>query len=80
MNAFIKLSPRRSTSGYTLPEAALAFALAHPAVGAVIPGMRNAAQAEANCAASARPPLPEALAVRLRAHNWRRHQRARNCC
>ena len=59
-------------SGYTLPQAALAFALAHPAVGTVIPGMRNAAQAEANGAAGELPPLPEALAVRLRAHNWRR--------
>ena len=35
-------------TGYTMPQAAIKFALAHPAVSVVIPGMRNAAQAEAN--------------------------------
>ncbi len=59
-------------SGYTLPQAALAFALAHPAVGTVIPGMRNVAQAEANCGASALPAVPQELLGRLRTHNWRR--------
>lgn len=59
-------------TGYTMAQAAIKFALAHPAVSVVIPGMRNAAQAEANCAVSDLPDLPEALLVRLRRHNWRR--------
>jgi aryl-alcohol dehydrogenase-like predicted oxidoreductase len=59
-------------SGFSLPEAALKFALAHPAVSLTIPGMRNARQAEANCAVSDRPDLPEELLVKLRRHNWRR--------
>ncbi len=48
-------------TGYTLPQAALKFALAHPAVSTVIPGMRNPAQAEANCSVSDLPPMPDDL-------------------
>jgi len=59
-------------SGYTMPQAALKFALAHPAVSTVIPGIRNVAQAEANCGASDLPDMPHALVEKLRAHNWRR--------
>jgi aryl-alcohol dehydrogenase-like predicted oxidoreductase len=59
-------------SGYTLPQAAIKWALAHPAVSTVIPGMRNAAQAEANCDVSDLPPMPEKLVTRLQRHNWRR--------
>ncbi len=59
-------------SGLTLPQAALTFALAHPAVSTVIPGIRSVAQAEANCAASALAPLSESLLAALRQHNWRR--------
>jgi aryl-alcohol dehydrogenase-like predicted oxidoreductase len=59
-------------TGYTLPQAALKWVLAHPAVSTVIPGMRNAAQAEANCGASDLPPMPAALVDRLHRHNWRR--------
>lgn len=59
-------------TGYTLPQAAIQWVLAHPAVTTVIPGMRNAAQAEANCAVSDLPPMPDALVARLRRHNWRR--------
>ncbi len=59
-------------SGYTLPQAAIKWVLAHPAVSTVIPGMRNAAQAAANCAASDLPAMPEKLVERLRRHNWRR--------
>jgi aryl-alcohol dehydrogenase-like predicted oxidoreductase len=57
-------------SGLTLPQAAIRFALAHPAVSTVIPGIRNAAQAAANCAAADLPPMPEALLLRLREHAW----------
>ena len=59
-------------TGFTLPQAALRFVLAHPAVSTVIPGIRSVAQAEANCAVSDLPPLPPALLLRLRRHNWRR--------
>jgi aryl-alcohol dehydrogenase-like predicted oxidoreductase len=59
-------------SGYTLPQAALAFALAHSAVGTVIPGMRSIAQAEANCGASDLPAMKPELQERLHSHNWRR--------
>jgi aryl-alcohol dehydrogenase-like predicted oxidoreductase len=59
-------------SGYTLPQAAIKFALAHDAVGTVIPGMRNPSQAEANCAVSDLAPMPPALQLRLREHNWLR--------
>ena len=59
-------------SGYTLAQAAIKWVLAHPAVSTVIPGMRNASQAEANCAVSDLPPMPPPLVTKLRRHNWRR--------
>ena len=59
-------------SGYAMSEAALKFALAHPAMSTVIPGMRNMAQVEANVAASDLPDLSETLLARLRKHIWLR--------
>ena len=59
-------------SGYTLPQAALKWVLAHPAVSTVIPGIRHVAQAEANCGVSDLPAMPAALVTKLRRHNWRR--------
>lgn len=59
-------------TGYTLPQAALKWVLAHPAVSVVIPGIRNVAQAEANCGVSDLPAMPRELVERLRRHNWRR--------
>jgi aryl-alcohol dehydrogenase-like predicted oxidoreductase len=59
-------------TGYTLPQAALKWVLAHPAVSTVIPGIRNVAQAEANCGVSDLPAMPPALVDQLRRHNWRR--------
>jgi aryl-alcohol dehydrogenase-like predicted oxidoreductase len=55
-----------------MPQAALKWVLAHPAVSTVIPGIRNVAQAEANCAVSDMPAMPDALVEKLRRHNWRR--------
>lgn len=59
-------------SGYTMAQAAIKFVLAHPAVSTVIPGIRNVAQAEANCGASDLPPMRADLLTTLRRHNWRR--------
>ncbi|MCL2639211.1 MAG: aldo/keto reductase, partial [Phycisphaerales bacterium] len=59
-------------TNYILPQAALKFALAHPAVSTVITGIRNTTQAEQNCAASTLPALPQSLLEKLYAHNWRR--------
>lgn len=59
-------------SGYTMPQAALKWVLAHPAVSVVIPGIRTVAQADANCGASDLPAMPQPLVEKLRRHNWRR--------
>jgi aryl-alcohol dehydrogenase-like predicted oxidoreductase len=59
-------------TNYTLPQAAIKWVLAHPAVSTVIPGMRNAAQAEANCGVSDLPAMAPALVKKLQRHNWRR--------
>jgi aryl-alcohol dehydrogenase-like predicted oxidoreductase len=65
---------RRDLEGslYTMPQAAIKFVLAHPAVSTVIPGIRNVAQAEANCGVSDLPPMRADLLTTLRRHNWRR--------
>lgn len=59
-------------TGYTLAQAAIKWVLAHPAVSTVIPGIRNVAQAEANCGVSDLPEMPRPLVEKLRRHNWRR--------
>jgi len=58
--------------GMTLPELALRFVLAHPAVSVVIPGMRTPAHVRANLAAGDAPPLDPGLLAELRAHRWDR--------
>ena len=58
--------------GMTLPELALRFVLAHPAVSVVIPGMRTPAHVRANLAAGDAPPLDPGLPAELRAHRWDR--------
>ena len=61
-----------ASTGLTMAQAALKFVLAHPAVSTVIPGIRNVAQAEANCGASDLPDLAPELVTKLHRHNWRR--------
>jgi aryl-alcohol dehydrogenase-like predicted oxidoreductase len=56
----------------TLLSVALRFALKHPAVSTIIPGMRNSQQAETDCAFSDLPPLSEELYEALKNHIWRR--------
>jgi aryl-alcohol dehydrogenase-like predicted oxidoreductase len=59
-------------SGLTMPELALKFVLAHPAVSTIIAGIRNPSQAEANIAASDLPPLSPELIAKLHEHAWLR--------
>ena len=56
----------------TLPQTALKFAMQHPAVSTVIPGIRSVEQAEQNIAVSDLPDLPAEIMTRLRTHLWRR--------
>jgi len=67
-----KVAAELDGSGLTLPQAAIKFVLANGAVGTVIPGMRNPAQAAANCAVSDLPAMAPELVERLHAHNWQR--------
>jgi aryl-alcohol dehydrogenase-like predicted oxidoreductase len=55
-----------------MPQFALKFVLAHPAVSTVIPGMRNARNAETNVAASELDDLPDELLGRMQRHMWLR--------
>ena len=59
-------------SGMDLPELALRFILANPAVSTVIPGMRRPAHVDRNLAASDGEALPPRLMDALRAHRWDR--------
>jgi aryl-alcohol dehydrogenase-like predicted oxidoreductase len=52
--------------GYTPAAAALRWCLDHPAVTVIIPGARNAGQAQSNAAASDIPPLPAEWHARVR--------------
>jgi aryl-alcohol dehydrogenase-like predicted oxidoreductase len=51
--------------GTPLAHAALKYCLAHPAVSSVIPGIRNARQAELNMSASDGKPMPAEQVARL---------------
>lgn len=59
-------------TGLSLAQAAIKFVLMHPAVSVVIPGMRTASQAAANCAVSDLPGIAPDTMVTLQRHNWRR--------
>jgi aryl-alcohol dehydrogenase-like predicted oxidoreductase len=59
-------------SGLSMPQVALRFALDHPAVSTVIPGIRNISQAEKNVSVSDLPPLSEELHSKLHKYAWRR--------
>jgi aryl-alcohol dehydrogenase-like predicted oxidoreductase len=54
----------------TMPQTAVKFALAHPAVSTVITGIRSVSQAEENTAIADLPDLSEDLLLRLREHAW----------
>ncbi len=61
-----------SESGLSLPQVALKFVLAQPAVSTVIPGIRNPKQAEQNTSVSDLPDPDPDLLIKLRRHAWRR--------
>jgi aryl-alcohol dehydrogenase-like predicted oxidoreductase len=56
----------------SLPELALRFILANPAVTTTIPGMRRREYVEANLRVSEEAPLAPDIVNRLRAHRWNR--------
>jgi aryl-alcohol dehydrogenase-like predicted oxidoreductase len=57
----------------TLPEIALRFAMSHPAVTSVIPGMRRIATVESSCRAAAAGKLDDRTLEILKRHEWRRN-------
>ncbi|MGE0043137.1 MAG: aldo/keto reductase [Vicinamibacterales bacterium] len=58
--------------GLSLPDAAIRFVLAHPAVTTTIPGMRRPRHVEMNLGAADAPPLTPGQLAALAAHAWRR--------
>jgi aryl-alcohol dehydrogenase-like predicted oxidoreductase len=60
-------------AGGPLAEIALRFAISHPAVSTVIPGMRRVRNAEANMRVSEKGPLDERTLAVLRRHAWARN-------
>src|SRR6516165_5409069 len=59
-------------AGMTMPELALRWILAEPAVCTIIPGMRKVRHVEATLAASDGRALDAALMARLKTHRWDR--------
>ncbi len=59
-------------AGQALAETALRFAISHPAVHAVIPGMRRLAHVQANVEAVSRGALAPSDIANLRTHRWDR--------
>ena len=58
--------------GMSMPELALRWILAEPAVSTIIPGMRKIKHVEANMAASDDRPLDSGLLKQLKTHRWDR--------
>ena len=56
-----------------LPEVALRYVLSHPAVSAVIPGMRTVRNVERNCAVGDGNGLPDEQVAALKGHRWDRN-------
>lgn len=67
-----KMKEEFEYTGLSMPQLALKFALAHEAVGTVIPGIRNEDQAQKNAVVSDLPDLDEATLIKLREHRWNR--------
>jgi len=56
-----------------VPDLALRYALAHPAVSTVIAGMRSVRNVERNAASSDRPDLTAIQLAKLKSHRWERN-------
>jgi aryl-alcohol dehydrogenase-like predicted oxidoreductase len=59
--------------GASIPDTALRFCLAHPAVSTVIPGMRTRSHVESNAALSDAVPLSADTVAKLKRHAWDRN-------
>ena len=57
----------------TLPELALRYCLAHPAISTVIPGMRTRKHVMSNCSVSDGRRLSDGLLAKLKSHAWRKN-------
>src|SRR5690606_5175878 len=57
-------------AGMSMPELALRFILANPAISTVIPGMRRQLHVETNLGVSDGTRLPTDVLARLRKHRW----------
>ena len=66
------LRPLAAAAHTTLPDLALRFILAHPAVTTTIPGMRSTRHVDANLAARVAAPLADDTMAALRRHRWDR--------
>lgn len=67
-----KIRAEIKDTALSLPQTAIKFALMHPAVSTVIPGIRNVAQAEDNASVSDLDDLSPELLNRLHDHYWLR--------
>jgi aryl-alcohol dehydrogenase-like predicted oxidoreductase len=65
-----KIKEEIKGSDFTMPQAALKFVLAHPAVSTVITGIRDERQAQLNAETAELPDMPDELVSRLQAHAW----------
>ena len=68
-----RLRPILLREAGSLAEGALRFCLSHPAVSTVIPGMRTAEHARANCRVSDGRLLSPGLLEELKEHQWARN-------
>lgn len=66
------LKPLAQSWGMSLPDVALRFILAHPAVTTVIPGMRRPSHVKSNLAAADAPTLSAAQLQQLQSFRWDR--------
>ncbi|MCK5704386.1 MAG: aldo/keto reductase, partial [Cyclobacteriaceae bacterium] len=67
-----KIKEELEGTAYTMPQAALKFVLAHPAVSTVITGIRNENQAVQNIKTSDLPDMKEDLLNKLQQYHWLR--------
>ena len=67
-----KIKSEFQNTDYSMPQLALKFVLAHPAVSTVITGIRNSQQASMNADVSALPDLTGDIISKLREHAWLR--------